>query len=416
MSEGIYREIQKHDDEDFYYKDIIYVSFTQADEYHIEEKLPLSCVHTGKYFNGYQFAGYYAFSDTPDSDVYFCECQKQAIKNHLDICDLFEDLMDDRYNELLHNYIMSLKFPSIINKLIIDSKCTSGKEIFPLLKFKNSLCHLCNNVTPTMDWTGYANTSGFEKKFGQYLKARLYDWGIGDGYENVGIYFIKDAMPDDIKSILIPSLDDLYSDIISYYHLSEKRKEKVKKELDSIGDIPEPQRMAILYNQYKYKDLNNKTKGYFYRLNREYPINSTVKKYISKILWIRYLEVKRIAADEIKRAFKVKRWVNESILINYISEIFNDKTIYTHYRPSILDGLELDIFIKELNVGIEYQGIQHVKSIKAWGGEEGLKNRKEHDEKKARLCKKNNIDLIYFWYDEDLTKDLIRDKLSKYIN
>lgn len=80
MSEGIYREIQKHDDEDFYYKDIIYVSFTQDDEYHIEEKLPLSCVHTGKYFNGYQFAGYYAFSDTPDSDVYFCECQKQAIK------------------------------------------------------------------------------------------------------------------------------------------------------------------------------------------------------------------------------------------------------------------------------------------------------------------------------------------------
>ncbi len=61
MSEGIYREMQNHDDDDFNYKNSIYISFTQEDEYHIEEKLPLSCVHTGKYSNGCQFAGYYAF-------------------------------------------------------------------------------------------------------------------------------------------------------------------------------------------------------------------------------------------------------------------------------------------------------------------------------------------------------------------
>jgi len=30
-----------------------------------------------------------------------------------------------------------------------------------------------------------------------------------------------------------------------------------------------------------------------------------------------------------------------------------------HYRPDFLQGLELDIFIDELKIGMEYQGIQH---------------------------------------------------------
>ena len=96
-----------------------------------------------------------------------------------------------------------------------------------------------------------------------------------------------------------------------------------------------------------------------------------------------------------------------------MSEIYSDVQLKRHHRPQILEGLELDIFIPHLNIGIEYQGIQHYKPIKHWGGEEALKKTKERDNKKRLLCVKNNITLIYFEYTETLTLKLVNDRINE---
>jgi len=77
--------------------------------------------------------------------------------------------------------------------------------------------------------------------------------------------------------------------------------------------------------------------------------------------------------------------------------------------------LELDIFIQEPRIGIEYQGIQHYEPVKHWGGEEALKKNKERDRRKRQICQHVGIKLIYFKYDEDLSKELIESKLRPHL-
>ncbi|AKI98195.1 hypothetical protein IX53_01655 [Kosmotoga pacifica] len=68
--------------------------------------------------------------------------------------------------------------------------------------------------------------------------------------------------------------------------------------------------------------------------------------------------------------------------------------------------------MEELNLGIEYQGEQHFKPIKHWGGESALQKVKERDQRKRNLCESIGIKLIYFYYDEDLTEEYVRNKLE----
>ncbi|WP_027407150.1 hypothetical protein [Anaerovibrio sp. RM50] len=382
-----------------------YDTICQDDEYYIEEGLPYEYVHTGKYFYGNEHTKFYAFSEKVDTGVYFCSCQRRAIKNNLAICDRFFYPSHHVSGDPLFGLLNEMRFPACINKIIEDNHCNNGDEIFSLLRFKDGLCHLCNQVTPTEDYTEYVYASKFEKKYGQYLQAGLHDLGIGRYFDTGTVYFIKELMPDDVKSILLPPMSEILSDIKLSNSLSNDELARVQRLLDYIDKMPEPDRTIIMYQQSDYaKPFGDK-----------YIIDENGRVYLTKALRKRFLEVKSAVVSEIKTAFKVKRWVNESILTNYVMDIFTDKTIFTHYRPAILEGLELDIFIKELNLGIEYQGVQHEKAIKVWGGEEGLKIRKEHDERKARLCKENGIKLVYFWYSEDISKDFVKEKLEKYI-
>lgn len=77
--------------------------------------------------------------------------------------------------------------------------------------------------------------------------------------------------------------------------------------------------------------------------------------------------------------------------------------------------MELDVFIKELNIGIEYQGIQHFKPVKHWGGEEALKKLPVRDSRKKKRCRSFGVDLVYFGYAEDLSDDLVLNRLKKHV-
>ena len=78
-------------------------------------------------------------------------------------------------------------------------------------------------------------------------------------------------------------------------------------------------------------------------------------------------------------------------------------------------GLEIDIWIPSLKVGVEYQGIQHFQVVEHWGGEDGLKKRKENDHKKKILCKTLEYHLIEFRYDEILTEQILQRKVKSFL-
>jgi hypothetical protein len=75
----------------------------------------------------------------------------------------------------------------------------------------------------------------------------------------------------------------------------------------------------------------------------------------------------------------------------------------------------LDIYIPDLKIGIEYQGIQHYEPIEHWGGKSALDDLKERDVKKKRLCTANRVKLIYFDYTEAISSQSVAEKLEKYL-
>jgi hypothetical protein len=76
-------------------------------------------------------------------------------------------------------------------------------------------------------------------------------------------------------------------------------------------------------------------------------------------------------------------------------------TLISQYSPIWLGRQRFDIFIKELNLAIEYNGRQHYESIDFYGGEEGFQSTLKRDNEKRKKCRDNNCPLIEVRYDED---------------
>ena len=108
-------------------------------------------------------------------------------------------------------------------------------------------------------------------------------------------------------------------------------------------------------------------------------------------------------------------WVSETKLYNIIVMLFPSLKVIHHYRGSELQRLELDIWLPEIKVGIEYQGEQHYQVVEHWGGKEGLEKRIQNDKKKKRLCEQLDYKLIEFKYSEDLTEELVKKRMAKFI-
>lgn len=101
---------------------------------------------------------------------------------------------------------------------------------------------------------------------------------------------------------------------------------------------------------------------------------------------------------------------NKSIGEEKIEKYLNENNILYQYNYRFENcknklPLPFDFYLKEKNICIEFDGIQHFKSSKLFGGEEKLQKRKENDKIKNEFCKKNSIKLLRINY-----------KQIKYIN
>lgn len=85
---------------------------------------------------------------------------------------------------------------------------------------------------------------------------------------------------------------------------------------------------------------------------------------------------------------------HENELINFLE---NNNINYDYQRYfEWLGKQSLDFYLSDYNIAIECQGIQHFMPIEYFGGEEAFLITQERDKRKKRLCKENNVELIYF--------------------
>lgn len=82
------------------------------------------------------------------------------------------------------------------------------------------------------------------------------------------------------------------------------------------------------------------------------------------------------------------------------------------YKEEWLNSLSLDIYIPSLRTAIEYQGGQHYKSVKFFGGKEKFERIKDRDLKKKQLCQLHNVRLIEWKYNLPITKSNLNNILK----
>lgn len=121
--------------------------------------------------------------------------------------------------------------------------------------------------------------------------------------------------------------------------------------------------------------------------------------------------------NEIRKLFGFKEigegWVSETKLFYLIKERFKEYRVIQHGKPKWLGKQHLDIFIPDLNIGIEYQGKQHSIPLAIFGGEENFQENVKRDKRKKLLCEENQCKLFEVFPEDDFFEFI--EQLQAYI-
>ena len=149
--------------------------------------------------------------------------------------------------------------------------------------------------------------------------------------------------------------------------------------------------------------------GGYYWENNYHVVEHAVTEYLSSLL--------RQSEDEYRVSVGIPKigegWVSETDLFYKVKERFSEYNVIQHGRPEWLGRQHLDIYFPDLNIAIEYQGLQHYQPVDYFGGEKGFSATKERDKRKYNLCKKNGCQLLYV--DESHTFDEVVEAIQKLI-
>lgn len=106
----------------------------------------------------------------------------------------------------------------------------------------------------------------------------------------------------------------------------------------------------------------------------------------------------------------------ESLIGTVLTNYFKFKEDQDFYYGYVLPNrLHLDFYLPQQNLAFEYDGEQHYKVVKHFGGQSYYDNLHQHDLDKDKYCKEHGIKLVRIPYTVNKIKD-IKKILSYYIN
>ena len=104
------------------------------------------------------------------------------------------------------------------------------------------------------------------------------------------------------------------------------------------------------------------------------------------------------------------KWKSELTLFTLVHKAYPD-TLF-QYRPIWLEPQNLDIYVPSLNLGIEYQGLQHYQPVDYFGGIKAFERRQLLDQRKRELCKAHEVYLLEWPYTEDISIKRFMEKIN----
>lgn len=323
------------------------------------------------YYPGH-YGTFFAFSTDKECFPYLCSCSKSAVENLLH----FKEQRNQQENSdpLRMAPLDSSHFPKIIARESLEYKDSP----MDFIEFQEGICHACNQILPKYRYCAGMYGTKFKQHYGWYINKKGFELGINLKKYNTFSKMQNILIFPFCKEEVIRSLEErIQADLEKYRKLKEKGKSKLTEEEKS--ELKELKERLLQDSKNIADRIENKVRETFGHYK------------------------------------KGERWTSETVLFHLVETLYPDYSLKRHHRPEYLEGLELDIFIEEEQVGIEYQGVQHFEAVEHWGGKEALKERQERDKRKRELCKEQGINLVYFTYEEELSEELVEDKLDPFL-
>jgi len=354
------------------------------------ESLPLPVV----YYPGH-YGAFFAFStlDAP-SRLCLCSCAKPAVANFLAL----------NANKRLHTYphrvapLDSGHFP-----LEIALRSLQATDPWSVLEFAPGICHRCNLARPSMNYCHPMYGGQFMQGFGWYVRQAFYRLGVEPrskwtGSSNAGVTCLGHAA----LNMVCPD------ELLRLVNHERAAAMQYRQESDRLYAITSgPPRNDIRPDEVTYHQNVKLEEALDYiRLRRA---AAQAERAITTF-------VENLVRQEFGFRNVGEGWVSEVLLSQLVSRLLPAHQVLRHHRPEWLEGLELDIYVPDLRLGIEYQGQQHFHAIEAWGGSTALARVQHNDGRKVELCRLAGVTLLTVDYTEPLMEDHVRSLLGNAIS
>lgn len=190
----------------------------------------------------------------------------------------------------------------------------------------------------------------------------------------------------------------------------EQAKEYAKNKWKEINSDPAKHEEFLLHRNINVQKIKEKWtqeqwkkyKDYHYSYIREWYSKKKEKENISR---------KELGLPLIGK----KKFVQQKKLYLYVSNLFGKENVKENNREILGNQLELDIYIPFHKLAFEYQGRQHFEYIQLF--HHNLKRFLDYqtrDKLKERLCQEKGVTLIKITHKEELSEQLILQKLNEH--
>jgi hypothetical protein len=251
---------------------------------------------------------------------------------------------------------------SFFNDAIAAQSCITAGNPLRSFRFEKGICHRCNMKTPSLRYCHEMYGGEFVQHYGWFINQNYLRLGILRRGSRTPYHYVPGTCPRELQELI----------------------HAIRHGIGTSGQ----KEGALDSDRYWDRDLSryHRTLG-------------------------------RAIEDITRKEFGFRKvgegWVSETLLYQSVCRLMPEFEVIRHFRPKYLNGLELDLYIHELHLGIEYQGQQHFHPVKAWGGERALECQKQRDKLKRELCREVGIRLVVVNYYDSLADESVRNMIFR---
>lgn len=132
---------------------------------------------------------------------------------------------------------------------------------------------------------------------------------------------------------------------------------------------------------------------------------------------------RKSAENRVRRSHRLPlrgSFIRETLIFEIVTQVLDGMLVVRHnqvwnYLPW-LKPQNLDVYVPDLKLAIEYQGAQHFEPIEYFGGDPNYQQTLKRDMRKRKLLEEHGVSLLYIIPADDISSDSIRGLLQPFLH